>query len=77
MNKEGENNLQEPKQQDAGLNGRARPTLTSSWDSQEHSIDGEHKEYMTGSVCNNSVVLLTGAKLPLRKWTRVKEHYGC
>lgn len=46
----GGGNLQEPKQQDAGLNGRARPTLTSSWDCQEHLIDGEYKEYMTGSV---------------------------
>lgn len=62
-------NLQEPKQQDAGVNGRARPTLTSSLDCQEHLIDGEYKEYTPGSVCNNGVVML--------KSTRVEEHDGC
>lgn len=56
----GKNNLQEPKQQDAGLNGRERPTLTSSWDCQEHLIDGGYKECMTGSVYDNDVVMLKG-----------------
>lgn len=45
MDERKKKNLQESKQQDAGLNRRAGSSLTSSWDYQEHLMDDVYKEY--------------------------------